>query len=80
MGQGTPVTWEVTNITQETKFGMNGTPIPGKNVTFKTSTGYEGTLFIADSIFTDVNAVRLAIDGEVRAVTNALTVKGTLNG
>lgn len=80
MAQGAPVTYEVTNVTQETKYGINGTPVPGKNVSFRTSAGYEGTLFIADSIFSDVTAMRLAIEGEVRAVDAVMMIKGTVNG
>ena len=80
MAQGTPVTYEVTDVTQETKYGLNGTPIPGKNVVFKTSSGYEGTLFIADSIFSDTNAMRQAIEGEVKAVGAAMMIKGTVSG
>lgn len=80
MAQGAPVTWEVTDVTQETKYGLNGTPIPGKNVTFKTSTGYQGTLFIPDSVFADVTAMRQAVDGEVRAVTAAQGLSGRVEG
>lgn len=80
MATGTPVTYEVTDITQETKYGLNGTPIPGKNVSFKASSGYEGTLFIADSIFSDTAAMRQAIEGEVKAVASAMAIKGTVGG
>lgn len=80
MAQGTPVGYEVTGITQETKYGPNGAPIPGKNVAIKTSSGYEGTLFIPDSVFGDANAMRQAIEGEVKAVGAALGIKGTVSG
>lgn len=80
MAQGTPVGYEVTDVTQETKYALNGTPIPGKNVAFKTTSGYEGTLFIADSIFSDTNAMRLALEGEVKAVGAAMGIKGTVSG
>lgn len=79
MAQGTPIGYEVTGVTQETKYALNGTPIPGKNVSFKTTAGYEGTLFIADSIFSDTSAMRLAIEGEVKAVSAALGIKGTVS-
>lgn len=80
MAQGPQVGYEVTGVTQETKYGPNGAPIPGKNVSFQTSSGYAGTLFIADSIFSDTNAMRLAIEGEVKAVSAAMMIKGTVSG
>ncbi len=80
MNTGSPVTYEVAGVTQETKYGLNGTPQPGKNVTVKTSDGYQGTIFIPDSIFGDPVAVRQAIEGEVRAVSTAMLIKGTVNG
>lgn len=78
MAQGTPVTWEVTGIVQNTEYGLNGTAIPGKNVEFKTSSGYSGSLFIADTVFKDMAAVQQAIAGEVRAVTAAMAARGTV--
>lgn len=80
MTPGSPVTYEVTGVTQETKYAVNGTPIPGKNVAFTTSAGYQGSLFIADSVFADTNAMRQAIEGEVKAVSAAMAVKGTIGG
>ncbi|MGH9622519.1 MAG: hypothetical protein ACRD45_22780 [Bryobacteraceae bacterium] len=80
MASGNPIGYEVTDVTQETKYGLNGTPIPGKNVSFKTTSGYEGTLFIADTIFSDVTAMRQAIEGEARAVSAAMMIKGTVSG
>lgn len=80
MAQGTPVGYEVTGVTQETKYAINGTPIPGKNVAFTTTTGYAGTLFIPDSVFGDTNALRQAIEGEVRSVGAAMSIKGNVGG
>lgn len=80
MADATPVTYEVTGVTQETKYGPNGTPIPGKNVTFETGTGYQGTVFIPDSVFADTTALTGAIEGEVKAVAAAMLVKGTVGG
>lgn len=80
MAQGTPVGYEVTGVTQETRYGPNSTPIPGKNVAFTTTGGYTGTLFIPDSIFGDATAMRQALEGEVKAVAAALMIKGTVSG
>lgn len=80
MAQGSPVGYEVTGVTQETRYGLNGTPIPGKNVAFKTTAGYEGTLFIPDSVFGDATAMRQALEGEVKAVAAALMITGTVGG
>lgn len=80
MMQGTPVGYEVTGVTQETKYGLNGAPIPGKNVAFTTTAGYTGTVFIPDSVFADVTAMRAAIEGEVKAVSAAMMIKGTIGG
>lgn len=80
MTPGSPVTYEVTGVTQETKYALNGTPVPGKNVAFTTSSGYQGSLFIADSVFSDTTAMRQAIEGEVKAVSAAMVVKGTIGG
>lgn len=80
MASGTPVSYSVTGVTQETKYNINGTPIPGKNVTFTTSTNYQGTIFIPDTVFGDLTAMRQAIDGEVKAVANAMMITGTIGG
>lgn len=75
-----PVTYEVTNVTQETKFGPGGTPNPGKNVTFKVSNGYTGTVFIPDTVFADTVAMSRIIAGEAAAVANAMLLRGTVGG
>ena len=80
MATANPVGYEVNAVTQETKYSLTGSPNPGKNVTFTTTTGYEGTLFIPDSIFGDAAAVRQAIEGEVKVVSAALAITGTVSG
>jgi hypothetical protein len=80
MASGTPVTYTVTGITQETQFTAASNPIAGKRVTYQTSTGYEGTVFVPDSVFGDAGAVRQIIEGEVRKVAVAQSLSGTVNG
>lgn len=80
MAQGTPITYQVTNVVPRTEFGPTSQPIPGKMVTYTTSTGYEGSVFIPDSVFGDLNAMRKVIEGEVMAVARAQALTGTVNG
>jgi hypothetical protein len=80
MTQGSAVGYKVTGVTQETKYSLTGSPIPGKNVTIETTGGYAGTLFIPDTIFGDAGAVQQAIENEVRSVTAAMNITGTAGG
>lgn len=80
MTAGTPVTYQVTTVTPETQYGPTATPNPGKRVTFTTSTGYEGSLFVPDSVFGDIAALRVMIEGEVKKVAAAQAVAGTVSG
>jgi len=80
MSNGNPVTYTVTGVTPDTHFSPTSTPIPGKQVAYSTSTGYEGSVFIPDTIFTDPAAVRLAVEGEVKAVAAVQGLAGTVGG
>lgn len=80
MAQDTPVTYKVTGVTQDTSFSGSATPVTGKRVAFSTSTGYEGAVFVPDSVFADLEAVRGLIEGEVRVVAAAQAIAGNLTG
>lgn len=80
MANTNPVTWEVTAVAQDTQYSPTAAPIAGKRVSFTTSTGYAGTVFIPDSVFGDLDAVRQVIDGEVAKVAAAQVITGTVNG
>ena len=80
MGNGNPVTWAVTAVAQDTQYSPTAAPIPGKRVSFSTSAGYDGTVFIPDAVFGDLDAVRQVIDGEVTKVAAAHGLTGTVNG
>lgn len=80
MAQDTPVTYRVTGVTQDTTFTGSSTPVTGKRVAFSTSTGYEGAVFVPDAVFSDVEAVRGLIEGEVKLVTAAQAIAGNLTG
>ena len=80
MSNGNPVTWEITAVAQDTQYSPSATPIPGKRVSFTTSIGYDGTVFVPNSVFGDVNALRRIIDGEVTMVAAAHGITGTVNG
>ena len=80
MAQDTPVTYRVTGVTPDTSFSGSATPVTGKRVAFSTSTGYEGSVFVPDSVFADLGAVRGLIEGEVRVVAAAQAIAGNLTG
>lgn len=80
MSSTDPVTWEITAVAQDTQYSPTATPVPGKQVTYTTSIGYAGTVFIPDSVFGDLTAVRQVIDGEVAKVAAAHGLTGTVNG
>ena len=80
MSNGNPVTWEITAVAQDTQYSPTATPIPGKRVSFTTSTGYAGTVFIPDTVFGDLDALRQLIGGEVTKVAAAQGITGTVNG
>jgi len=74
------VTYTVTGVTQETQFALDGQLIPGKNIRFTTSAGYSGKLFVPDSVFRDPAALKMAIEGDVKAVAAALGITGSVSG
>ena len=80
MASGTPITYKVTGVTPETQYTPTATPIPGKKVTFQTSTGYEDAVFIPDTVFGDLDAVRQVIEGVITQVAAAQAITGTLPG
>jgi len=67
MGNG--VTWSVQNQSPETQFMTNGQTVTGKNVTFITSTGYVGTVFVDDLTYSKPDEVQKMIQSEVDKVT-----------
>lgn len=78
MAQGTPITYKVTGVTQDSQFTGQSTPVTGKRVQFSTSTGYEGAVFVPDAVFSDAAAVRKLIEGEVRLVAAAQSITGQM--
>lgn len=80
MAQGQPVTYTVKAVTPDSQFTGLNTPVAGKRVTFSTSTGYEGSVFVPDSVFSDRNAVQAMIAEEVRRVAAIQSLTGQLPG
>ena len=80
MASSTPITYKVTGVTPDTTYTPTATPIPGKKVTFQTSTGYEDTVFIPDTVFSDVGAIQQVIEGVITQVAAAQAITGTLSG
>jgi hypothetical protein len=80
MAQGTPITYKVTGVTQDSQFTGQATPVTGKRVQFSTSSGYDGSVFVPDSVFPDVAAVQRMIEGEVKLVAAAQSIAGNVTG
>ena len=80
MAAPAPITYQVTGVTPETQYTPTATPIPGKRVTFTTSTGYEDAVFIPDTVFGDPAAIRQVIEGVITQVAAAQAITGTLSG
>lgn len=80
MAQGSTVSYEVTGVSRMTAYSATGVATPGKQVTYKTSNGYDGQLFIADADFGNPDKVRQLIEAEVKMVTVALGLSGTVTG
>lgn len=79
MVQGPSVTWQVTGITPHVEATPQDTLITGKQVSFSLSTGYTGKVFVPDSVFGDVNAVKEAVQAQVRAIVAASAITGTVS-
>lgn len=80
MATGTPITYKVTGVTQDSQFTGASTPVTGKKVSFSTSTGYEGSVFVPDASFSDASQVRALIEDQVKLVAAAQSITGTLTG
>lgn len=80
MAQGNTVSYQVTGVTRMTAYSATGVATPGKQITYKTSNGYEGQLFIADADFGNQERVRQLIEAEIKMVTAALGLTGTVTG
>ncbi len=80
MANSAAVTYQVTAVAPETQYNQLGTAIPGKRLTITTSAGYEGTVFVPDSVFGDLAAVQEAVEGEVRRVAAARAITGSVAG
>lgn len=79
MAAGAPITYKVTGVTQDSQFTGQSTPVTGKRVSFSTSSGYDGSVFVPDGVFADKDAVRRMIEGEVRIVAAAQAITGQLS-
>lgn len=80
MAGQTPITYTVSTVSPDTQYGPGATPINGKRIGFTTSIGYDGSIFVADSIFADTAAWRAIIEDEVKKVAAAQSVTGTVTG
>jgi hypothetical protein len=70
----------VTGIVQDTIFNGTAAPVAGMRVSFSTSSGYTGSVFVPDSVFADKSAVTQLIEGEVKKVAVAQGIAGTISG
>lgn len=80
MGQPAAVSYEVTAVAPDTQFSPTGPAVAGKRISIKTSTGYEGSVFVPAAVFADAGAVRRLIEGEVKMVVAAQQIAGTVSG
>lgn len=80
MAQGPTITYRVTAVAPDTQFGAQNSVISGKRVTFETSTGYVGSVFVPNGVFSDQGAVKGLIEGEVRLVAQAQALTGSVTG
>lgn len=80
MAQGNAVTYQVTGVSRQTAYSATGVATPGKQITYTTSNGYEGQLFIADADFGNPERVRQLVEAEVKLVSAALALSGTVTG
>lgn len=78
MAQGTPITYQVTRVNPDTQFPPGEQPVKGKQVSFTTSVGYTGQVFVPDSVFGDKAAVTKMIEAEVRLVAIASAISGQI--
>lgn len=80
MAQGVTITYRVTAVAPDTQFGAQNSIVSGKRVTFETSTGYVGSVFVPNGVFSDQTAVKGMIEGEVRLVAAAQSLSGSVTG
>ena len=74
------ISYNVTNVVPETSYGPGASPINGKRISFTTSVGYDGSIFVPDSIFGDTAAWQPIIESEIKKVAAAHAVTGTVGG
>lgn len=78
MTQPAAVTYRVTRVTPDTQFPPGEQPVTGKLVAFTTSAGYNGSVFVPDSVFADKQAITRMVEDEVRLVAVAQGISGTV--
>lgn len=62
-------TWQVTGQTPETQFDNSGNQTTGKLVAFTIQpSGYQGSVFIPDTVYVNADGVRERIQSEVDSV------------
>lgn len=74
----TPVTWKVVSQQQTQQFDPNGNPINGKNVTIETTTGYKGSVFVPDSVYSQPDQVKELLANEAKSVVAVHGLTGTV--
>lgn len=80
MVAGPKVDYRVTGVADDTQFTAGSSPVPGKRVSFSTSTGYDGSVFLPDTVFGDMAAVRALIEATVYQVAAAHGLSGSIGG
>lgn len=66
---GVGVAWKVVTTVPTTGFDISGKAVPGRNVTYQTSTGVTGTVFIPSTV-TDTAAQKDMIGADAARATS----------
>lgn len=78
MASGEQISYEVTSVAPDTQFTAGNQTVPGKRVSYSTSSGYTGWVFVPDSVFADTAAVQRMIHAEVMIVYRAQQITGSI--
>lgn len=80
MPMGVPVTYKVTSVNATIDYSPQGVATPGKTVKFEMSTGYQGSIFVPDTAFSNTAGVRARLEQEVALIGAASQITGTVTG